>query len=34
METVRGTGEFCERNLLYEGPAQQHGKRSHKRRDD
>ena len=34
METVRGAGGFCERNLFYEGPAELPAKPPHKPRDD
>jgi hypothetical protein len=34
METVRGIGGFCERNLFYTGPAERPAKRTRKRHDD
>ena len=34
METIRGMGGFCERNVFYEKPAQQPSKLPHKRRYD
>lgn len=34
MDTIRGVGGFCERNLFYEGPAERPGKPSHKPRSD
>ena len=34
METVRGMGGFCERNLFYTGPTERPAKLARKRRND
>jgi len=34
METVRGAGGFCERNLFYEGPAERPARPPRKRHND
>lgn len=34
MDTIRGMGGFCERNLFYEGPAERPAKPLHTRRND
>ncbi len=34
MDTVRGMGGICERNLFYTGPAERPAKPARKRRDD
>jgi len=34
MDTIRGAGGFCERNVFYEGPAERPAKPPHKRRND
>ena len=34
METVRGMGGFCERNLFYTGPDERPVKRKRKHHDD
>jgi hypothetical protein len=34
METVRGMGGFCERNLFSTGPTERPAKPAHKRRND
>ena len=34
METVRGMGGFCERNLFYTGPTERPAKPARKRRND
>jgi Protein of unknown function (DUF3551) len=34
METARGMGGFCERNLFYTGAAERPAKRARKRRND
>ena len=34
METVRGMGGFCDRNLFYTGPEERPARRSRKQNDD
>jgi len=34
METIRGMGGFCERNLFYTGPTERPAKRARKHRKD